>query len=98
MMRPVLRLCEDVLSNGGAVELAALPRMIFVVHGSIMVGDRILRDEETFGGEGAVLLKAGSAGAMLWRWEFITHEADFGRPPPRPGIISDHKLPAPLAP
>ncbi len=80
-MSPVLRLCEDVLSNGGAMELPALPRMIFVMHGSIMVGDRILRDEETFGGEGAVLLKAGSAGAMLWRWEFMTHEADFGRDP-----------------
>jgi len=96
-MRPVLRLCEDVLSNGCAMELSALPRMIFVVHGSVAVGDRILRDEETFDGDGAVLLKAGSAGAMLWRWELITREADFGRPPPGQGMISHEKLAAPLA-
>jgi hypothetical protein len=96
-MRPVLRLCEDVLSNDAAVELPALPRMIFVVHGSVAVGDRILRDEETFGGEGAVLLKAGSAGAMLWRWEFMTREADFGRPPSGQGMISHEKLAAALA-
>jgi hypothetical protein len=97
MMHPVLRLCEDVLSNGGAMELAALPRMIFVVHGSIAIGDRILRDEETFGGDGAVLVKAGSAGAMLWRWEFATHEADFGRPPRGTGMTSHEKLAAALA-
>jgi hypothetical protein len=96
-MRPVLRLCEDVLPNDAAVELPALPRMIFVVHGSVAVGDRILRDEETFGGEGAVLLKAGSAGAMLWRWEFMTREADFGRPPSGQGMISHEKLAAALA-
>src|SRR3984893_3003216 len=96
-MRPVLRLCEDALSNDGAMELAALPRMIFVVHGSVAVGDRILRDEETFSGEGAVLLKAGSAGATLWRWEFITREADFGGPPPGLGIMSHEKLAAALA-
>jgi hypothetical protein len=96
-MRPVLRLCEDALSNDGAMELAALPRTIFVVHGSVAVGDRILRDEETFSGEGAVLLKAGSAGAMLWRWEFITREADFGGPPAGQGMISHEKLAAALA-
>src|ERR1700730_8731468 len=93
-MRPVLRLCEDALSNDGAMELAALPRMIFVVHGSVAGGDGIFREEETLGGEGAVLLKAGSAGAMLWRWEFITREADFGGPPPGQGMISHEKLPA----
>jgi hypothetical protein len=96
-MRPVLRLCEDVLSNGGAMELSALPRMIFVVHGSVAVGDRILRDEETFGGDGIVLLKAGSTGAMLWRWEFITREADFGRSPPGQGMIFHEKLAEVLA-
>jgi hypothetical protein len=91
-MQPVLRLCEDVLANGGAIELAALPRMIFVVHGAVTLADRVLRDEDAFGGEGALLLKAGSAGATLWRWEYITHEADFGRPPPGLGIASHEKL------
>ena len=96
-MQPVLRLCEDVLANGGAIELAALPRMIFVVHGAVTLGDRVLRDEEAFGAEGAILLKAGSAGATLWRWEFITREADFGRPPPGLGIASHEKLAVALA-
>jgi hypothetical protein len=96
-MQPVLRLCEDVLANGGAIELAALPRMIFVVHGAVTLGDRVLRDEEAFGGESAILLKAGSAGATLWRWEFITREADFGPPPPGLGIASHEKLAVALA-
>jgi hypothetical protein len=91
-MNPMLRLCEDVLSNHGAMELPALPRMIFVVHGSIAIADRTLRDDEAFGGEGAIMLKAGSAGATVWRWELITREADFGRPPPGSGIVSHEKL------
>src|SRR5262252_9262372 len=91
-MRPVLRLCEDVLSSGGAIELTALPRMIFVVHGAVALGDRVLRDEEAFGGQTAIMLKAGNTGATLWRWEFITSEAEFGRPPPGMGIVSHEKL------
>jgi hypothetical protein len=96
-MRPVLRLCEDVLTNDGAMDLSALPRMIFVVHGAIAIGGRALHDGEAFGGQDAVLLKAGSTGAMLWRWELITSEADFGRPPPGLGIASHEKLAAVLA-
>jgi len=96
-MNPMLRLCEDVLSNHAAIELPALPRMIFVVHGSIAIADRTLRDDEAFGGEGAIMLKAGSAGATLWRWELITREADFGRPAPGSGIISHEKLAAMLS-
>jgi hypothetical protein len=96
-MQPVLRLCEDVLANGGAIELAALPRMIFVVHGAVTLGDRVLRDEDAFGGESAILLKAGSGGATLWRWEFITRKTDYGRPPPGVGIASHEKLAVALA-
>ena len=66
-MNPMLRLCEDVLSNHAAIELPAHPRMIFVVHGSIAIADRTLRDDEAFGGEGAIMLKAGSADATGWR-------------------------------
>src|SRR5215831_2053556 len=91
-MNPMLRLCEDVLSNHGAMELPARPRMIFVVHGSVAIGDRTLRDEEAFGGEGAIMLKAGGAGATVWRFELIAREADFGRPPPGSGIVSHEKL------
>jgi hypothetical protein len=96
-MCPVLRLCQDVFADGGAMELPALPRMIFIVHGEIAVGDRILRDDEAFGGEGAVMLKAGGEGATVWRWELITREADFCRPPLGSGVASHEKLAAALA-
>jgi hypothetical protein len=91
-MNPMLRLCEDVLADGGAMELPALPRMIFVVHGSIAIGECALRDEGAFGGEDAITLKAGAAGAAVWRFELIACEADFGRPPPGSGIASHEKL------
>jgi hypothetical protein len=90
-------MCEDVFSNHGAMELPALPRMIFVVHGTIAIGDRTLRDDEAFGGEGAIVLKAGGAGATVWRWVLIAREADFGRPPPGAGVVSHEKLAATLA-
>jgi hypothetical protein len=96
-MNPVLRLCEDVFTDGGAMELPALPRMIFVVHGGVAVDDRILRDDAAFGGEGALMLKAGGEGATVWRWELITREADFRRLPPGLGVASHEKLAAALA-
>ena len=95
-MNPILRLWEDVCSNNGAMELPALPRMIFVVHGAITLGDRILRDDHAFGGEGAVMLTPAAEGATVWRWELITREADFGQPPGS-GIASHEKLTAVLA-
>jgi hypothetical protein len=96
-MNPMLRLCEDVFADGGAIELPALPRMIFVVHGSVSIADRTLRDDEAFGGEGAIMLKAGSAGATVWRWELIALEAEFARPAPGSGIVSHEKLAVMLA-
>jgi hypothetical protein len=74
-MDPTLRLYEDVLSNDGETSLPALPRMIFVVHGTAVIAGRTLRDEETFSGEGAVVLKAGAGGATLWRWELTPGDA-----------------------
>jgi hypothetical protein len=68
-MPPVLRLYEDVLANDADASLPALPRMIFIVHGSLAIDDRTLRDNEALSGEGAVKLEAGSGGATLWRWE-----------------------------
>jgi hypothetical protein len=68
-MRPVLRLYEDVLSSAAKVSLPALPRMIFVVHGAVVIADRALHSEEAWSGEGAVSLTAGREGASVWRWE-----------------------------
>ena len=96
-MHPMLRLGEDVLSNDGEMALPAHPRMIFVVHGSIAIEGRILRDEATFSGEGAVTLKAGKDGATLWRWEFFAMGKPIGGAAPGGrGVTSREKLNAAL--
>ena len=73
-MTAVLRLFEDVLSSDAAANLPALPRMLFVAHGSVGIGGRTLHDGEAMGGEGTVVLKAGSGGAALWRWEMTAQD------------------------
>jgi hypothetical protein len=92
-MAPILRLYEDVLSNDGELSLPALPRMLFVTHGSLAVADRTVRNEEVFSGEGAVTLKAGGEGATVWRWELAAGNADAaaGR-----GVVTREKLSARL--
>ena len=74
-MSPELRLYEDVLTNDGEVSLPAQPRMIFVVHGSLVTANYSVRDGETLSGEGAVNLKAGGGGVTYWRWELVSGEA-----------------------
>ena len=55
-MHPILRLYEDSISGGVApVHLPALPRMIFVVHGSADIGGKTLIDGETWNGEGVAV-------------------------------------------
>jgi hypothetical protein len=93
-MPAMLRLYEDVLTNGGEASLPALPRMIFLVHGSIAIADRTFQDGETFNGEAAVTLKAGSSGATVWRFEMDRNgagDAAVGR-----GMVSREKLAARL--
>jgi hypothetical protein len=91
-MHPTLRLYEDALSNTSAeVALPALPRMIFVAHGSIAVADRTLRDDEVWSGESAVALKAGNAGATIWRWELVTSDSGSGAIAGQ-GVVSREKL------
>lgn len=75
-MPPILNLFEDVLSGGAAsIELPALPRMIYVVHGSVTVEGKAYGDNEVFSdnqawaGEGAVTLAPGQGGATCWRFE-----------------------------
>ena len=93
-MPPVLRLFEDVLSSDAVVNLPALPRMLFVVHGAVAIGGRTLRDGEAIGGEGAAVLKAGSAGAAIWRWEMAAQAE--GGALAGTGVSSREKLAAPL--
>jgi hypothetical protein len=93
-MAPALRLYEDLLANGSAVSLPALPRMIYVAHGSLGVADRSLRDDQAWAGEGAVTLKAGSGGAAVWRWE-LADETDAATVAGH-GVASREKLAARL--
>src|SRR5580700_8997332 len=93
-MQPTLRLYEDVLANGAEASLPALPRMIYVVHGSVAIADRNLGDGETFNSEAAAALKAGIAGATVWRFELDA--AETGGPATGPGVVSREKLAARL--
>jgi len=70
-MHPVLRLYEDVLSSAENVEfrLPPLPRFIFIVHGSATIGDETFNEGEAWQGEGAIIVKPGTAGVTCWRWE-----------------------------
>jgi len=95
-MTPMLRLYEDVLSNDGEVSLPALPRLIYVTHGSLAIADRALCDDQAWAGEGAVTLTAGSGGATIWRWELVAGDASGGAAIGR-GVASREKLAARLA-
>jgi len=95
-MHPVLRLYEDVLENDAEASWPALARMIFVVHGSAVIANATLRENQAFSGEGAVALKAGQGGATLWRWELTTGDGGADALAGR-GVASREKLAAPLA-
>ena len=87
-----LRLTEDILANGATALLPAVPRMIFVAHGSLSIGDRVLKDDEAYSGEGAVTLTAGREGATLWRWDLLPT----GGVTAVPGLVTREKLSATL--
>ena len=92
-MQPVLRLYEDVLSNAEnvAFRLAALPRFIFVVHGSAMIGGKTVNEDESWQGEGAALVRPGKGGVTCWRWELS--RGDHGSTTANaPGMITHSKL------
>jgi hypothetical protein len=70
-MAPTLALYEDVLADGAILTLPALPRMIFLVHGSATIAEHTVTDGEAWQGEGAVTLTAGAAGTTCWRFELM---------------------------
>jgi hypothetical protein len=95
-MHPILRLYEDSISGGAApVQLPALARVIFLVHGGVSIGDKTLRDGETWYGEGACSLAAGTDGVTLWRFE-LTAPGSGGNILGGPGVRSQEKLSAAL--
>jgi hypothetical protein len=94
LMAAVLALYEDILSNDAVLALPAAPRMILVVHGSVAIADRDLRDGETWHGEGAVTLNAGKTGATCWRFDLTSKTTAM---PTAAGVASREKLTAQLA-
>jgi len=93
-MQPLLRLSEDVLSGDADISLPALPRLVFVVHGSLTLGERTLRDDEAIGSAGVVRGRAGSGGATIWRWELAAEDPSSAMV--GAGIVSREKLAASL--
>jgi hypothetical protein len=96
MMFPILRLYEDSLSGGVApVQLPALARMIFVVHGAATIEGRTLSDGEAWHDAGSARLAPGQDGVTLWRFE-LTAPGSRGDPLGGPGVRSQEKLSAVL--
>ena len=93
-MAPVLRLTEDILANGAEVGWPPCSRMIFVVHGTVTVAGHTRGDGEAWHSESGVSVRAGNAGATLWRWE-LSADAQ-GLSVPAAGAASREKLAARL--
>jgi hypothetical protein len=93
-MSAMLRLHEDILSTDAVVTLPARPRVIFVVHGAIVVGDNLLRGDEAWSGEAAVTLKAAQDGAAVWRWELALDDSSGTGAAAGSGVVSREKLAA----
>jgi hypothetical protein len=93
-MNPILRLVEDVFSDGAEMTLRPEPRMIFVVHGAITAAGRMAADGEAWHGDGAAKVVAGPGGAMCWRFELSPSVGDDAVI--ATGVVSRTKLAAPL--
>src|SRR5665213_1388256 len=94
-MHPVLRLYEDVLSSANHVEfqLPALPRFIFVVHGSASINGEPFNEGEAWQGAGAATVKPSASGVTCWRWELA--RGDQGSVvASAPGMLTHEKLSA----
>lgn len=96
-MHPIMRLYEDSISGGvGSVQLPALARMIFIVHGTITIAGKAYSDGEAWHGEEAVPLEPGKDGVTVWRFELMAPTRS-GDPLNGPGLRSQEKLSALLA-
>jgi hypothetical protein len=97
-MLPIMRLHEDVLPGDGTLRVAlpALPRMIFIVHGSVSIEGAVLSDGEVWQGEKAVTLTPAGAGVTCWRFELAPGDVAEGGIAGH-GAISRQKLSAAAA-
>lgn len=94
MLPPALRLFEDTITAGAIdIRLPALPRMVFVVHGTATVDGKTVADGEAWHGQGAATVKAGKDGVTLWRFE-LAPGGGTATVPCGPGLRSVPKLSA----
>ena len=94
-MHPELRLIEDFMTDRGVLSLPALPRMLYVVRGSVTSGRRTVRMGETLYSEEAITAHAEGIGATLWRWELSDPRQPAAKTP-SPSVFSRDKLAKPL--
>jgi hypothetical protein len=95
-MAPVLRLFEDTLSNEARLLLPArLPRVIFVVHGSVAIDGAAFVDGAAWHGDGVAELAAGNTGVTCWRFELSSEDGPDSAQRAS-GVISQQKLSASL--
>jgi hypothetical protein len=91
-----LRQFEDTLKPSGELETPLPPanRIVYVVQGSVLIGDRDLyEDQAMLTGSAATAMRAGEAGATLWRWELVKADSDEILAD-GPGVGTTHKLTA----
>jgi hypothetical protein len=70
-MHPILRLYEDELQSGAQTNLPPLPRMIFVVRGTLTVEGQAISEGEAWHGECRALIDPARAGVTYWRFELV---------------------------
>lgn len=93
-----LRLVEDNLHSGGALEIPAdgFNRVVYIAHGSVKIAGATFTDDQAWHGRGAARLEAGPTGAALWRFELTSTAASNVSVAPGAGYTRG-KLVAPLA-
>ncbi len=74
-MSIALRLIEDRVAAAVSLTFAALNRVIYVADGSIEIEGYPVPEDDAWFGSGAVSLRAGPAGARLWRFELTRESA-----------------------
>ena len=93
-MQPMLRLFEDTIAGSVAeVKLLPLPRMIFVVHGTVTISAKNFSDGEAWHGTGETTLVPAQSGVTLWRFE-LAPPGGGGSAASGPGVVSREKLTA----
>lgn len=94
---PLLRLHEDVLSGPAtaALDLPALPRVIYVLQGAAIIDGMRVETDEAWQGESAVSITAADRGVTCWRWDLCA-DALSGAVTPLPGVRTQEKLSAVL--